>query len=82
MADTTTIPKGLGKLDTQDLIKTLFLAAATNILLGVYAIINAGGYPTHSDWQVMIKSTIAIVISNVIKALGTNNEGKLFAKDK
>jgi hypothetical protein len=72
---------GLFTLNTQDVIKTIFLAAATNVLLGVYTIVNSGGFPTHADWAVMLKSTLAIVISNIIKALGTNNEGKLFAKD-
>lgn len=75
-------PKGYGTMTWRDAGKTVFLAAATNVLLSLYAIINAGGWPTNEDWHVMIKATLAIVLANIIKAISTNNVGELFTKDK
>lgn len=79
---TTVPPKGIGALNWQDIGKTVFLAAVTNMLLSLYSIINAGGWPTHQDFIVMAKATIAITIGNLIKAVSTNNVGQLFTRDK
>ena len=80
---TVTIPpKGLFNLSWGDFGKGVFLAAVSNIVLSLYAIINTGAWPTHDDFQVMLKSTLAIVLSYIIKNLSTNNVGQLFAKDK
>ena len=75
-------PGGLGTLHISDFLKSLLLAALTNVLLGVYTIIQSGNFPTHADWAVMLKSTIAIVISYLLKNLGTNNTGQLLKKDQ
>jgi len=81
--DAATIPpRGLGKLQISDFLKSLLLAALTNVLLGLYTIIQSGNFPTHADWIVMLKSTIAIVISYLLKNLGTNNTGQLLKKDQ
>lgn len=79
---TTIPPSGLGKIQLSDFWKGLLLAALTNILLGAYAIINTGAWPTHADWMTMAKSTLAIVIAYLLKNLGTNNTGELLQKDK
>lgn len=52
------------------------------MLLGVYAIINTGAFPTEADWIIMLKSTLAIIISYILKNLGTNNVGEILKKDK
>jgi hypothetical protein len=79
---TTIPPKGLGSLRISDFWKSLFLAALVNILLVLYPIINAGNWPSHSDLDSMLKSTIAIIMGYLIKNLTTNNVGQLFKKDK
>ena len=75
-------PKGLGSIHLSDFWKGLLLAALTNVLLSVYAIINTGAWPTHADWVTMLKATLAIVISYLLKNLGTNNVGEFLKKDK
>ena len=75
-------PKGLGALGWKDIFKSAFLAAIANILLGLYAIINTGLWPTQADLIVMLKSTAAIILSYLIKNLGTNNVGEFLKKDK
>lgn len=80
---TATIPpKGLGSIQLSDFWKSLLIAALSNVLLSLYAIINTGDFPTHADWIVMLKSTLAIIISYLLKNLGTNNVGQLLQKDK
>lgn len=79
---TTIPPKGLGKIQISDFWKSLLLAALSNVLLGVYAIINTGAFPTQADWIVMLKSTLAIIIAYILKNLGTNNVGEILKKDK
>src|SRR5678815_1344176 len=76
-------PKGLGTVDFwKDLGKGAFLAALTNLLLALYAIVQAGHMPSNGDWAVMLKSTLAILLAYFIKNLSTNNTGQLFQKDK
>jgi len=75
-------PSGLGTLHISDFLKSLLLAALTNVLLGLYTVIQSGYFPTHDDWVTMLKSTIAIVISYLLKNLGTNNTGQLLKKDQ
>lgn len=75
-------PRGLGNIQLSDFWKGLLLAALTNVLLGTYAIINTGAWPTHADWMTMLKSTLAIIISYLLKNLGTNNVGEILQKDK
>ena len=76
-------PKGFGTVDFwKDLGKGAFLAALTNILLALYAIVQSGHLPTNGDWAVMLKSTLAILLSYFIKNLSTNNVGEMFTKDK
>lgn len=75
-------PHGLGKLHISDFWKSLFLAAIVNLLLGIYPIINSGSWPTLTDFQDMLKSTVAIIIAYLIKNLSTNNVGQILTKDK
>lgn len=76
-------PKGLGSVNFwKDLGKGAFLAALTNILLGLYTIVNSGKMPTVDEWKTMGLSTFAILLSYFIKNLSTNNVGELFTKDK
>lgn len=75
-------PKGLGKIQLNDFWKSLLLAAISNVLLSLYAIINTGAFPTYADLIVMAKSTLAIIISYLLKNLGTNNVGELLKKDQ
>lgn len=76
-------PKGIGTVDFwKDLGKGAFIAAVTNLLLGVYTIVQNNQLPTGEDWATMLKSTLAILIAYFIKNLGTNNVGEMFAKNK
>lgn len=75
-------PHGLNKIQLSDFWKGLFIAALSNIFLSLYAIINTGAWPTHADLMVMLKATIAIVLSYIIKNFKTNNVGELFTQDK
>lgn len=75
-------PKGLGSINWQDIWKTVFLAALVNVLLSLYTIVNAGNWPSSADLHVMLKTTVAIIIGNLIKVLSTNNVGQLLQKDK
>ena len=79
-----TIPtKGIGTVNFwKDLGKGAFLAALTNILLGLYTIVQSGNLPTGEQWRGMALSTFAILLSYFIKNLSTNNVGEMFAKDK
>lgn len=79
---TTVPPKGLGSIHISDFWKGLILAALTNVLLSLYAIINTGTFPTHADWIDMLRATLAIIIAYLLKNLGTNNVGELFKEDK
>jgi hypothetical protein len=81
--DASTIPpKGFNKIQLSDFWKGLLIAAFSNVLLSLYAIINTGAWPTHADLISMLKATTAIVISYLIKNYKTNNVGELFTKDK
>lgn len=81
--DANTIPpSGLGKLHISDFLKSLLLAALTNVLLALYTMIQAGHFPEGKDWGDMLKSTVAIVISYLLKNLGTNNVGQILKKDE
>lgn len=75
-------PKGLGKIQLNDFWKSLLLAALSNVLLSLYSIINTGAFPTQVDLIVMAKSTVAIIISYILKNLGTNNVGQLLKPDQ
>lgn len=75
-------PKGLGSIQLSDFWKSLLLAALSNVLLGLYSIIQTGAFPTQADLMIMLKSTLAIIISYLLKNLGTNNVGELLKKDK
>lgn len=81
-SSTTVPPKGLGSIQLSDFWKGLLLAALTNVLLSLYAIINTGAWPTHADWINMFRATLAIIIAYLLKNLGTNNVGELLQKDK
>ncbi len=78
----TVPPKGIFNLNWGDFGKGVFLAALMNILLTLYPIISGGAWPTSADLQSMLKSTVAMILSYLIKNLSTNNVGQLFAKDK
>ena len=84
MSETTSSipPKGLGQIHLNDFWKSLLLAALSNILIGIYAIIQTGAFPTKADLIVMTKSTIAIIISYILKNLGTNNVGQILKPDQ
>ena len=75
-------PAGIGSLSWKDIVKSAILAAIANLLLSLYAIINTGLWPTHADLIVMLKSTAAIILSYLIKNLGTNNAGEFLKKNK
>lgn len=79
---TTIPPKGLGTLKLSDFWKSLLIAALSNVLLSLYTIINSGQLPNHTDLTTMLKTTSAIVLSYLLKNLGTNNVGQLLTKDK
>jgi hypothetical protein len=81
--DATTVPpKGLGTLKLSDFWKSLFLAAIVNVLLVLYPIIQGGHWPTSTNLQDMLKSTVAIILAYLIKNLSTNNVGQVLQKDK
>lgn len=82
-ATNTMPPKGFGTVDFwKDLGKGAFIAVITNILLGIYAIVQTNQFPSSEEWATMIKSTLAILIAYFIKNLGTNNVGQMFTADK
>src|SRR5690349_1245721 len=72
-------PAGLGKLQWRDFIKSIALAAGANALLSLYTIINSGAWPTREDWTDILRTTVAFIISYLIKNALTNNVGQ-FAK--
>lgn len=76
------IPKGLWSIHISDFWKSLFLAAIANILMTLYPIINGGHWPTSTDLQAMLKSTVAIILAYLIKNMTTNNVGQILKKDK
>ncbi len=72
-------PSGIGKLQWSDLIKSVALAVATNALMSLYSLINSGSWPTKEDWMDILQTSIAFMISYIVKNLLTNNVGQ-FAK--
>ena len=80
---TTTIPPGgFGKLQWSDLLKSVLLAAGANALISLYTIINSGSWPTKEDWMDILQTTVAFMISYIIKNLFTNNVGQFGKKNE
>jgi hypothetical protein len=75
-------PSGLGKLHLNDFIKSIGLAVFTNLLMSLYSIINSGAFPTKEDWMDIIRTSIAFMISYMLKNLLTNNTGQILKKDQ
>lgn len=84
MAETsnTIPPKGFGNLQWSDFVKSILLAGATNAMLSLYTIIDSGSWPTKEDWGDIIRTTIAFMISYILKNVLTNNTGKFLKKDE
>lgn len=84
MAETsnTIPPGGFGKLQWNDFVKSILLAAATNAMLSLYTIIDSGSWPTAEDWGDIIRTTVAFMISYILKNALTNNAGKFLKKDE
>ena len=81
--DAATIPPaGLGKLRWNDILKSILLAAATNALISLYTIINSGSWPTAEDWRDILQTTVAFMISYIVKNMLTNNVGQFAKKDQ
>lgn len=75
-------PGGFGKIQFGDFIKSVGLAVFTNILLSLYTLIDAGSWPTKEDWADIIRTSVAFMISYMLKNLLTNNAGQLLKKDQ
>jgi len=75
-------PSGFGKLQWSDLLKSVLLAAGANALISLYTIINSGAWPTREDWMDILQTTIAFMISYIIKNVFTNNVGQFAKKDE
>lgn len=75
-------PGGFGKLQWNDFVKSILLAAGTNALLSIYTIIDSGSWPTSEDWGDIIRTTVAFMISYLVKNGLTNNAGKFLKKDE
>lgn len=75
-------PGGIGKLQWSDLLKSIGLAVATNALMSLYSIIDSGAFPTKEDWFDILRTSLAFMISYILKNLLTNNTGQMFSKDQ
>ena len=75
-------PSGFGKLQWSDLLKSVLLAAGANALISLYTIINSGAWPTKEDWMDILQTTVAFMISYIVKNLLTNNTGQFAKKDQ
>lgn len=81
--DATTIPpSGFGKIQLADFIKSVGLAVFTNVLLSLYTLIDAGSWPTKEDWADILRTSVAFMISYMLKNMLTNNTGQLLKKDQ
>lgn len=75
-------PGGIGKLQWSDLFKSVGLAVATNALMSLYSLINSGSWPTQEDWMDILRTSVAFMISYIVKNLLTNNVGQMLKKDE
>lgn len=84
MAETsnTIPPGGFGTIQLKDFIKSIILAAGANALLSIYTIIDSGSWPTNEDWMDILRTTVAFIISYLIKNALTNNTGQFLKKDE
>ena len=75
-------PSGFGTVQWSDFIKGVGLAVATNALLSIYTLIDSGSWPTKEDWMDILRTSVAFIISYILKNLLTNNTGQLLKKDE
>jgi hypothetical protein len=75
-------PKGLGKIQLSDFLKSVGLAVFTNALMSLYSLLNSGAWPTKEDWMDILQTSVAFMISYMLKNLLTNNTGQLLKKDQ
>jgi hypothetical protein len=75
-------PSGIGKLQLSDFLKSVGLAVFTNALMSLYSLINSGAWPTKEDWLDILQTSVAFMISYMLKNLLTNNTGQLLKKDQ
>lgn len=75
-------PSGFGNIQWNDFVKSIGLAVATNILLSLYTLIDSGRWPTKEDWGDILQTSVAFIISYLLKNLLTNNTGQLLKKDQ
>lgn len=75
-------PSGFGKIQWSDFVKSVGLAVFTNALMSLYTLINSGSWPTKEDWMDILQTSVAFMISYIVKNLLTNNVGDLFKKDE
>lgn len=75
-------PSGIGKLQWSDFLKSVGLAVATNALMSLYTLIQSGSWPTKEDWMDILQTSVAFMISYIVKNLLTNNVGDMFKKDE
>lgn len=75
-------PRGIGKLQWSDFLKSVGLAVATNALMSLYTLINSGSWPTKEDWMDILQTSVAFMISYIVKNLLTNNVGQMLKKDE
>lgn len=75
-------PKGFGRLQLSDFVKSILLAAGANALISLYTIIQSGAWPTREDWADILQATVAFIISYIVKNLLTNNTGDFLKKDQ
>lgn len=78
----TVPPSGIGKLQWSDLAKSVGLAVATNALMSLYSLLNSGSWPTTEDWKDILQTSVAFMISYIVKNLLTNNVGQMFKKNE
>ena len=75
-------PSGFGKLQWSDLLKSVGLAVATNVLMSLYSLISVGSWPTKEDWLDILQTSVAFMISYLLKNILTNNVGQIAKKDQ
>lgn len=75
-------PSGIGKLQWGDILKSVGLAVATNALMSLYSLISSGSWPTKEDWMDILQTSVAFMISYIVKNLLTNNVGQILKKDE
>lgn len=68
-------------LGTQDLLKGLLLTVIFFVLTSILTTLQAGDFPTASEWISIAKNALALAISYLLKNFLTNSKNEFLKKD-